>query len=47
LLNRGWGSPKVAVESEVTQRHRYVIEVPAKLSAEEWEKEYGTGETMQ
>jgi hypothetical protein len=47
LLNRGWGSPKVAVESEVTQRLRYVIEAPAELSNEEWEKKYGTSETVQ
>src|SRR5262245_26554875 len=28
-------------------RHRYVIEAPPLLSNEEWEREYGMGETIQ
>jgi hypothetical protein len=47
LADRLDGKPAQAVESEVTQRHRYVIEVPATLTAEEWEKKYGTSETVQ
>ena len=47
LADRLDGKPAQAVESEVTQRHRYVIEAPADLTSEEWEKKYGTRDTMQ
>jgi hypothetical protein len=40
LLNRGWGMPQITAEMETTVR--YVIEAPAQLTGEEWEKEYGT-----
>ena len=47
LADRLDGKPVQAVETAGEVRHRYVIEVPAELTAEEWEKKYGTGETMQ
>jgi hypothetical protein len=47
LADRLDGKPTQAVETSGEVAHRYVIEVPPLLSTEEWEKEYGTGETMQ
>ena len=47
LADRLDGKPAQAVETTAEVAHRYVIEVPAELSNEEWEKKYGTGETMQ
>jgi hypothetical protein len=47
LADRLDGKPAQAVETTAEVAHRYVIEAPPLLSTEEWEKEYGTGETMQ
>jgi hypothetical protein len=47
LADRLDGKPVQAVETAGEVRHRYVIEAPALLTTEEWEKEYGTSETVQ
>jgi hypothetical protein len=48
LADRLDGKPTQAVETAGEVTHRYVIEAPAPLAtSEEWEKKYGTGETMQ
>jgi hypothetical protein len=47
LADRLDGKPAQAVETAGEFVHRYVIEVPADVTGEEWEKQYGTGETMQ
>jgi hypothetical protein len=42
LADRLDGKPAQAVETTGELAHRYVIEAPAQLSNEEWEKKYGT-----
>ena len=46
LADRLDGKPTQAVETAGEVAHRYVIEVPADLTGEEWEKKYG-GEALQ
>jgi len=59
LADRLDGKPAQAVETSGEVAHRYVIEAPAQLTneewerkygnltSEEWEKKYGTSETVQ
>jgi hypothetical protein len=37
---RGWNGEPEHSRDLTEQKHRYVIEAPAQLSREEWEKEY-------
>lgn len=47
LADRLDGKSAQAVETTGEVTHRYVIEAPAVLTSEEWEKKYGTPETVQ
>jgi hypothetical protein len=40
LIDRGWGKAPVTIQGEVT--HRYVVEMPAELTRDEWIKQYST-----
>jgi hypothetical protein len=40
LLDRGFGKAPLTIQGEI--EHRYVIEVPAELTREQWIKEYST-----
>lgn len=40
LLNRGHGTAPVNIQGEIT--HRYVVEMPADLTEDEWIQQYST-----